>query len=180
MSKSVFPSLHLLGLLLLVACAPKEGGSEAPVPVNEGASSRRYVGHSPDECARIRFTCETGEEYFSDDKGCGCTPAGAAPAEGGAAEGGGEPAEGGAPIEGGAPAGGTAPAEGGAAPTEPTVCTAEARKAEVCAEVYTPVCGLYDPAQIQCVRAPCGETFSSPCHACRDTRVTAFTPGECK
>ncbi|MGK3984601.1 hypothetical protein WME99_16270 [Sorangium sp. So ce136] len=33
----------------------------------------KYVGHSPDNCARIRFACEPGWSYFSDDCGCGCT-----------------------------------------------------------------------------------------------------------
>jgi hypothetical protein len=32
-----------------------------------------YVGQSQDECARIRFVCEPGWSYFSDDCGCGCT-----------------------------------------------------------------------------------------------------------
>ncbi|WP_437926517.1 hypothetical protein WMF37_47185 [Sorangium sp. So ce291] len=33
----------------------------------------KYVGHSQDACARIRFACEPGWSYFSDDCGCGCT-----------------------------------------------------------------------------------------------------------
>ncbi|AUX48047.1 hypothetical protein SOCE26_095730 [Sorangium cellulosum] len=33
----------------------------------------KYVGKSQDECARIRFICEPGWTYFSDDCGCGCT-----------------------------------------------------------------------------------------------------------
>ncbi|WP_437674607.1 hypothetical protein [Sorangium sp. So ce131] len=33
----------------------------------------KYVGKSADECARIRFVCEPGWTYFSDDCGCGCT-----------------------------------------------------------------------------------------------------------
>ncbi|XYH96857.1 hypothetical protein ACMHYB_55300 [Sorangium sp. So ce1128] len=33
----------------------------------------KYVGHSQDDCARIRFACEPGWSYFSDDCGCGCT-----------------------------------------------------------------------------------------------------------
>lgn len=41
--------------------------------------AKRYVGRSPDECARIRFVCNAGEEYFSDDCGCGCKKTGAAP-----------------------------------------------------------------------------------------------------
>ncbi|WP_437589503.1 hypothetical protein [Sorangium sp. So ce1000] len=33
----------------------------------------KYVGQSRDECSRIRFVCEPGWSYFSDDCGCGCT-----------------------------------------------------------------------------------------------------------
>ncbi|WP_438025151.1 hypothetical protein [Sorangium sp. So ce233] len=33
----------------------------------------KYVGQSQDACARIRFVCEPGWSYFSDDCGCGCT-----------------------------------------------------------------------------------------------------------
>jgi len=35
------------------------------------------VGKSADECSRIRFVCEAGTGYFSDDCGCGCQQAGA-------------------------------------------------------------------------------------------------------
>ena len=33
---------------------------------------RKYVGKSVDECSLIRFTCEQGMEYFTDECGCGC------------------------------------------------------------------------------------------------------------
>ncbi|WP_437723359.1 hypothetical protein [Sorangium sp. So ce861] len=33
----------------------------------------KYVGQSPDQCARMRFVCDPGWTYFSDDCGCGCT-----------------------------------------------------------------------------------------------------------
>ncbi|WP_437607900.1 hypothetical protein WMF20_44535 [Sorangium sp. So ce834] len=33
----------------------------------------KYVGQSPDQCARMRFVCDPGWSYFSDDCGCGCT-----------------------------------------------------------------------------------------------------------
>ena len=36
------------------------------------SETKTYIGHSPDECARIRFVCPEGEEYFSDAKRCGC------------------------------------------------------------------------------------------------------------
>jgi len=40
--------------------------------LNAFSETKTYIGHSPDECARIRFVCPEGQEYFSDDKGCGC------------------------------------------------------------------------------------------------------------
>jgi len=33
--------------------------------------TKTYVGHSADECAIIRFTCDGGD-YFADECGCGC------------------------------------------------------------------------------------------------------------
>lgn len=36
-----------------------------------GTPSDRYVG-TPEQCARMRFVCEPGENYFSNSCGCGC------------------------------------------------------------------------------------------------------------
>ncbi|WP_437952301.1 hypothetical protein WME98_17280 [Sorangium sp. So ce296] len=38
-----------------------------------GGPLLKYVGQSPDQCARMRFVCDPGWTYFSDDCGCGCT-----------------------------------------------------------------------------------------------------------
>ncbi|MGA9522538.1 MAG: hypothetical protein WBV82_13810 [Myxococcaceae bacterium] len=35
--------------------------------------ARNYVGRSQEVCARIRFACDPGWSYFSDECGCGCT-----------------------------------------------------------------------------------------------------------
>jgi hypothetical protein len=96
------PLVHLALLVTLVtplACAtPPASGPEpsdpagghaspaapedpAPSPepnrcVAEPGSGKRYVGHSPDTCAIIKFGCEEGETYFGDDCGCGCEPVG--------------------------------------------------------------------------------------------------------
>ncbi|MCU0661564.1 MAG: hypothetical protein MUC50_04480 [Myxococcota bacterium] len=35
--------------------------------------TKNYVGKSPEQCMVIRFACEQGQTYFSDDCGCGCT-----------------------------------------------------------------------------------------------------------
>lgn len=39
---------------------------------NYDVPGKRYVGESLDMCARIFFVCEPGEEYFTDECGCGC------------------------------------------------------------------------------------------------------------
>lgn len=31
-----------------------------------------YVANSPAQCAVIRYTCDEGYDYFSNDCGCGC------------------------------------------------------------------------------------------------------------
>jgi len=63
--------------------------------------------------------------------------------------------------------------------TEKHFCTSEQRQAEVCTEIYSPVCGY---VQVECIRAPCNpvpETFSNECFACGNERVQYFTKGEC-
>ena len=59
-------------------------------------------------------------------------------------------------------------------------CQPSQRDAEVCAEIYQPVCAKVN---IQCVKAPCppiNETFSSACHACRNSLVESYIEGECQ
>lgn len=58
-------------------------------------------------------------------------------------------------------------------------CTEEQRGAEVCAEIYAPVCAT---VEIQCVKAPCypiQETFSNACEACKNYLVKSYINGEC-
>ena len=120
--------------------------------------SKRYIGHSLDDCARMRIVCEPGEAFFSDDKGCGCEGPGAA-------------------------AVGEVPPIGGndeAAEEGPTMCAPESREADVCMSLFEPVCGLFDPGKIQCIKAPCGQTFSNSCEACKDPNVMGYTSGECQ
>lgn len=61
--------LILIVISLMVGCSrnPKQP-SQAP----QETKAKRYVGHSPDQCAGIRFVCDPGEKYFADEKGCGC------------------------------------------------------------------------------------------------------------
>ncbi len=64
--------------------------------------------------------------------------------------------------------------------TKGTVCIAEQRKAEVCAQIYQPVCAT---VQIQCIKAPCDpikQTFENVCTACQNSLVASYTQGECK
>ena len=58
-------------------------------------------------------------------------------------------------------------------------CAPEEKKAEVCIDIYDPVCGWFDPVQIQCIRYPCAQTFSNSCIACADNKVLYWTKGEC-
>jgi len=60
-----------------------------------------------------------------------------------------------------------------------TVCTPEQKAAEICTLEYAPVCGWYDPEQIQCIRYPCAETFGNKCQACAAENVVSWTDGEC-
>ena len=39
---------------------------------NYDNGDKRYVAKSIDECSRIRYTCNPGEQYFSNMCGCGC------------------------------------------------------------------------------------------------------------
>lgn len=41
-----------------------------------GSLDKTYVGKSPDACMTMRFACDAGKEYFSDDCGCGCVTSG--------------------------------------------------------------------------------------------------------
>lgn len=59
-------------------------------------------------------------------------------------------------------------------------CLDDQRKADVCVQIYAPVCAT---VQIQCIKAPCypiEQTFSNPCEACRNSLVETYTEGECK
>lgn len=58
-------------------------------------------------------------------------------------------------------------------------CSPESRKAEVCAEIYAPVCAAY---QVQCVTTPCPpmpKTYENTCSACRDNNVLTYKEGAC-
>jgi hypothetical protein len=58
------------------ATAPTPGTTTPTPSAPKGCTSpdpkKKYMGNSPDQCARMRFVCEPGMNYFSDDCGCGC------------------------------------------------------------------------------------------------------------
>ena len=62
---------------------------------------------------------------------------------------------------------------------ETTECAPEDRKAGICPLRTEFACGWFDPKKIQCIKAPCAETFKNRCYACLDKRVVAWTPGKC-
>lgn len=63
--------------------------------------------------------------------------------------------------------------------SETMTCSAEMLAADVCAEIYQPVCGLVD---VQCITEPCPpipETFSNACTACAHGNVSTYQAGAC-
>ena len=59
-------------------------------------------------------------------------------------------------------------------------CLDDQRKADVCVQIYAPVCAT---VHIQCIKAPCypiEQTFGNSCEACRNSLVDTYTEGECK
>ena len=58
-------------------------------------------------------------------------------------------------------------------------CTQEQRQADVCIQLYKPVCGWFNPEKIQCIKYPCANTYSNSCFACTNPDVLYWTEGEC-
>lgn len=73
------------------------------------------------------------------------------------------------------------PIDNNAEKPEWTACPEE--RAEVCAQIYQPVCATIDTG-IRCVTTPCPsettQTFGNACTACSDPRTFGYSPGECK
>ncbi len=60
-------------------CAPAEDGAQAGTPQEKkrcdfSDPNLRYISKDPEQCAAIRFACDTGQEPFFNDCGCGCQP----------------------------------------------------------------------------------------------------------
>lgn len=60
-----FLVLTIILSILLVSCSK-------PNNCSYGDSSKEYVSKDADSCSRIKFVCDQGFEYFSDECGCGC------------------------------------------------------------------------------------------------------------
>lgn len=58
-------------------------------------------------------------------------------------------------------------------------CTSELRKGDACIALYQPVCGWFDPEEIQCFRYPCAQNYGNSCEACHNKNVVYWTDGEC-
>ncbi len=58
-------------------------------------------------------------------------------------------------------------------------CSPESRNGEVCPEIYSPVCGWFDSAKVQCIKYPCASTYSNSCEACHNENVKEYTSGTC-
>jgi hypothetical protein len=59
-----------------------------------------------------------------------------------------------------------------------TYCTPEQKSADVCFEIYQPVCGWFSK-DIQCIKYPCADKYVNSCFACKDSKVEYWTAGEC-
>ena len=58
-------------------------------------------------------------------------------------------------------------------------CAKEQRDADVCVQIYDPVCAKVN---IQCIKAPCdpiNQIFSNSCEACKNSLVESYIRGEC-
>ena len=62
---------------------------------------------------------------------------------------------------------------------KPIYCKEEQRNVQICTMDYTPVCSNFGQ-NIQCIRAPCGQTYSNACSACSNPDVESYTMGECE
>lgn len=62
--------------------------------------------------------------------------------------------------------------------TQPNYCTTESRNAQVCNDIYQPVCGWFSQ-NIKCIKYPCANTYSNSCNACQNKDVEYYIDGEC-
>ena len=123
---------------------------------NYEVPDKNYIGKSKSACEVIKFMCEQSQKPFFDECGCGCGKSGEQPSNGESNE-----------------------ERSNESNLEEHYCSAESRNAEMCIELYNPVCGWFNPEKIQCIKYPCGQTFSNSCFSCSDEKVLYWTQGEC-
>lgn len=58
-------------------------------------------------------------------------------------------------------------------------CDESSREADVCIEIYEPVCGWFNSSKVNCVDYPCAVDFSNSCFACQNSDIEYFTKGTC-
>ncbi|MBI5224991.1 hypothetical protein HY989_03905 [Candidatus Micrarchaeota archaeon] len=112
---------------------------------------KKIIGKSADECSRIRYMCVKNYIPYSDENSCGCEFTFEEPE----------------------------PVPSAIGKLKAFDCSPEQRKAEFCTEEYAPVCGWNDPANIQCIKYPCAQTYGNSCNACKDENVAYYTQGAC-
>jgi len=64
--------------------------------------------------------------------------------------------------------------------SERVACAPSQRGADVCVQIYDPVCA---DVQVECIKAPCppiAQTFGNACEACRNARVSSYVRGACE
>lgn len=142
--------------------------AECPTCDYNSDTGYNYIGKNVEECSRIRFSCVPGTEYFTNDCGCGCKTETVSCTQDVKS------------CPDGSTVGRIAPdCSFASCPLISHTCAVNERSGGACDTVYEPVCGYFDPGQIQCVRAPCGQTYSNGCQACQDTKVRYWKSGPC-
>lgn len=63
--------------------------------------------------------------------------------------------------------------------TYPYYCQPSDRGNVMCPQIYIGVCGWFN-SNVNCLVAPCANTSSNICEACRDPNVEKVTYGDCK
>ena len=97
----------------------------------------------------INFLCIRGTQAFKDNCGCGCETNNTQ----------------------------SLPQQPNPEP-EKNSCPQSSRGAQICMELYAPVCGWFN-SKIECLKYPCAQTFSNSCFACGNNNVDYWTNGEC-
>lgn len=108
-----------------------------------------YVGETLD-CMRMKYDCPEDYIHFFDDTGCGCTINKEILTD-----------------------------NPQVIPEETTIVCQPKQRTEECLDLYNPVCGYFNPEEVQCTKEPCAITYSSSCSACSNELVVYYIPGNC-